>query len=57
MQKGWNKEDLRAIIARLNHVDPFMKIDVYRTQKVSDMFGVIEKDVQLSSTEQIYKRL
>ncbi|MDD3505795.1 MAG: EAL domain-containing protein [Sulfurimonas sp.] len=44
MQKGWNKEDLKEIIQRLNQVDSDMKIDVYRTDLVSDIFGVIEKD-------------
>ncbi|MDD2652761.1 MAG: EAL domain-containing protein [Sulfurimonas sp.] len=44
MQKGWNKEDLREIIIRLNRVDPSMKVDVYRTETVSEIFGVIEKD-------------
>ncbi len=44
MQKGWNKEDLREIISRLNHVDPDMKIDIYRTDLVAEIFGVIEKD-------------
>lgn len=58
MQKGWNKEDLKEIILRLNHVDPSMKIDVYRTQKVSDMYGVIEKDLHaINSNADIQKAL
>ena len=44
MQKGWNKEDLREIIVRLNRVDPDMNIDVYRTDLVSQIFGDIERD-------------
>lgn len=44
MQKGWNKEDLKEIIIRLNRVDPSMKVDVYRTEAVSEIFGAIEKD-------------
>lgn len=46
MQKGWNKEDLREIIVRLNHVDPDMKIDVYRGDLVAELFGAIDKDKQ-----------
>ncbi|WP_294884089.1 MULTISPECIES: EAL domain-containing protein [unclassified Sulfurimonas] len=49
MQKGWNKEDLREIIVRLNHVDPSMKIDVYRGDLVAELFGTIEKDKQAIS--------
>lgn len=49
MQKGWNKEDLREIIVRLNHVDPDMKIDVYRGDLVAELFGAIEKDKQAIS--------
>lgn len=56
MQKGWNKEDLSEIIVRLNHVDPAMKIDVYRSQKVADIFGVIEKDRLAISTNRDLQR-
>ena len=56
MQKGWNKEDLKEIIIRLNRVDPSMKVDVYRTDAVSEIFGVIEKDKQaLNRNEDIRK--
>lgn len=46
MQKGWNKEDLKEIIIRLNRVDPSMKVDVYRTEAVAEIFGAIERDKQ-----------
>lgn len=56
MQKGWNKEDLKEIIIRLNRVDPSMKVDVYRTEAVSEIFGVIEKDKQaIGKNEDIRK--
>lgn len=44
MQKGWNKEDLEEIIGRLNEVDSNMKIDVYRSAFVSELYGEIQKD-------------
>jgi len=44
MQRGWNKDDLREIIARLNTVDKNMKVDVYRSAVVAQLFGEIEKD-------------
>jgi len=58
MQKGWNKEDLKEIIIRLNRVDPSMKVDVYRTEAVSEIFGVIEKDKQaIDKNEDIQKAM
>ncbi|MFY9143492.1 EAL domain-containing protein [Sulfuricurvum sp.] len=44
MQRGWNKDDLREIIGRLNSVDENMKVDVYRSELVAQRFGEIEKD-------------
>lgn len=50
MQRGWNKEDLREIIGRLNSVDENMKVDVYRSELVAQRFGEIEKDKALRET-------
>ena len=44
MQRGWSKDDLNQIITRLNHVDKNMKINVYRSSIVSNLYGEIEKD-------------
>lgn len=44
MQRGWNKEDLREIISRLNSVDKNMKVDVFRSELVAQRFGEINKD-------------
>lgn len=44
MQRGWNKDDLEEIIARLNSVDANMKVNVYRSERVVQLFGEIEKD-------------
>jgi len=44
MQRGWNKDDLNEIIGRLNSVDKNMKVDVYRSAIVAQLFGEIEKD-------------
>ncbi|MDD5371894.1 MAG: EAL domain-containing protein [Sulfurimonas sp.] len=58
MQKGWNKEDLKEIIIRLNRVDPTMKVDVYRTETVSEIFGAIERDKQaIGKNEDIQKAM
>lgn len=58
MQKGWNKEDLQEIITRLNKVDSSMKIDVYRSQIVAEVFGEIERDKNaISDNKDIQKAL
>lgn len=44
MQKGWNKEEIQEIIDRLNNVDTNLDIFIYRGEKVSELFGEIEKD-------------
>lgn len=44
MQRGWNKDDLEEIISRLNRVDSHMKVNVYRSEIVANLFGEIQKD-------------
>ena len=44
MQRGWSKEDLNEIINRLNTVDEAMKVSVYRSSIVANLYGDIEKD-------------
>lgn len=44
MQSGWSKQDIDNITARLNHLKTGMKISIYRSAKVEELFGVIEKD-------------
>jgi diguanylate cyclase (GGDEF)-like protein len=47
MQRGWTKEDLEEIINRLNRVDENMRINVYRSPIVAELYGEIEKDKHL----------
>ncbi|NOQ31600.1 MAG: EAL domain-containing protein [Helicobacteraceae bacterium] len=44
MQKGWSRDDLNGIIIRLNNVDENMRVDVYRSDIVSNLFGKIATD-------------
>ena len=44
MQDGWSKGDITKITERLNHIKAGMKISVYRSQKVEEIFGRIESD-------------
>lgn len=55
MRKGWNKQEITGIIARLNESFPELKINVYRGEIVARQFGdmsgelaVVEKDAELS---------
>lgn len=58
MQRGWNKNDLEEIISRLNRVDSHMKVNVYRSEVVADLFGEIEKDkVARESNTEIKKAI
>jgi c-di-GMP phosphodiesterase len=46
MEKGWSKEELDAIILRLNKVEPNMRINAYRSPIVAELFGDRENDKQ-----------
>jgi diguanylate cyclase (GGDEF)-like protein len=50
MQKGWNKEDIQEIIHRLNKVDENLEIHIYRGEKVAKIFGDIENDKLVRTT-------
>jgi len=51
MAKGWDREDIKKIIFRLNAIDKHMNINVFRGDKVSEIFGKIEpgKDVKVNT--------
>ncbi len=42
MRKGWNKQEVTGIIARLNESFPELKINVYRGEIVARQFGEME---------------
>ena len=44
MKRGWNKDDLNEIISRLNTVENNMKVVVYRSKLVANLFGEIKED-------------
>ncbi|DAB38828.1 MAG: hypothetical protein A2023_06140 [Sulfuricurvum sp. GWF2_44_89] len=47
MEKGWSKEELDAIIVRLNKVEPKMSINAYRSPIVAELFGDRNNDKQI----------
>jgi diguanylate cyclase (GGDEF)-like protein len=55
MQKGWNKDDVQEVIHRLNKVDENLEINIYRSKKVADIFGDIEKDKHVRNTNEYVK--
>ena len=55
MQKGWNKDDIQEIIHRLNKVDKNLEIHVYRGEKVAKVFGDIENDKLVRTTNERVK--
>lgn len=46
MQKGWNRDDIREVIGRLNAIDENMDVNVYRSEVVANLFGDIKADKQ-----------
>lgn len=50
MQRGWSKDDLQEIISRLNNVDKDMRVNVYRSKIVAELYGEIEKDKKARTT-------
>src|SRR3989339_288110 len=47
MEKGWSKEELDAIVVRLNKVEPNMRINAYRSPIVAELFGDHNNDKQI----------
>ncbi|WP_373070337.1 putative bifunctional diguanylate cyclase/phosphodiesterase [Sulfurimonas sp.] len=56
MQRGWTKEDLKEIINRLNRVDENMRINVYRSPLVAELYGEIENDKQIRENNMDVKK-
>ncbi len=56
MEKGWSKEELDAIIVRLNEVEPNMRINAYRSPIVAELFGDRESDKKVREHDPIVTR-
>lgn len=44
MENGWSKQEIAAIIVRLNKVEPDMKVNAYRSPIVAELFGDSSSD-------------
>jgi len=51
MEKGWKRADVERIIHRLNTIEPGVKVNVVRSEKVAQMYGDTDKDARLRSTD------
>lgn len=56
MEKGWSKEELDAIIVRLNKVEPNMRINAYRSPIVAELFGDRPQDKQIRDHDSMVMR-
>jgi len=56
MQKGWDKNEIQEIVARLNKVDEELEIFVYRGKQVASLYGEIEKDKTVRETDEHVKK-
>lgn len=56
MEKGWSKDELDAIIVRLNKVEPNMRVNAYRSPIVAELFGDRNQDKQLREHDPIVAR-
>ena len=56
MQRGWSKEDLKEIIGRLNNVDDTLKVNVYRSKLVSEIYGEFQEDKRIRESEPAVKK-
>ncbi len=48
MAKGWSKEEMENVISRVNSVDTNLLVEVYRSKKVEDLFGKVEREQEIS---------
>lgn len=56
MEKGWSKEELDAIIVRLNKVEPNMRINAYRSPIVAELFGERPRDKEIREHDSMVMR-
>ncbi len=47
MRKGWNKDEIKEIIARINLSQPDLKVNVFRGKVVADQFGEMAGERQI----------
>jgi len=53
MRKGWTKDEIREIIARLNKIEPDMQIRVFRGQPVIRQYGEIKGEKAIRNSDSL----
>jgi len=56
MEKGWTKNDLKRVIKRIDAIDDNMKVEVYRSSLVSQLYGEISYDKEKRNDDYNLKR-
>jgi len=56
MQEGWGKEDLDKIISRLEHIRIGLDVQSYRSPKVEELFGIIERDTKIVQNDTLIQK-
>lgn len=56
MRKGWNKDEIKEIIERINLSQPNLRVQVYRGQVVTDQFGEMSGERQAISQDSVLKQ-
>jgi len=56
MEKGWTKKDLKRVIARIDSIDSNMKVEVYRSSLVSQLYGEIQYDKEQRTSNKNLKK-
>jgi diguanylate cyclase (GGDEF)-like protein len=56
MRKGWNKDEIKEIIERINLSQPNLKVQVYRGQVVTDQFGEMGGERQMIAQDAALKQ-
>jgi len=57
MQDGWVREDIDKVVKSLNDIDPNLKINIYRSRLVEELFGKIDSGNQRFNDPLIQKAL
>ena len=57
MQEGWGKEDLNKILTKLEYIRKGLKVSSYRSQKVENLFGVIQEDKKIVDNDSLIQKV
>jgi len=56
MQEGWTKSDLDSIIGRLEVIRKDMSISSYRSPRVEELFGIVQRDKKIVDSDPLIQK-